>query len=180
MVRCRDLAKDGDTVAARRRSLWLAAMLAVVCGLSGATLLYVRWLPPDALEAWNSAARYARWIFTETLPLLGGTLAAAAWLVGIRRHATQQIEALDDELAELTKIAANMRVLGADDGEDDAHDSARRAATWLGSRHSLPYRCTYFAWTAGNTHASSAGTGFGMRLAMSTKYRLQSSQRARQ
>lgn len=105
-----------------RRSVWMSGALAVACAISGAALLYVRWLPADALVAWNSAARYARWIFTESLPLLGGTLAAAAWLVGIRRHATEKVEALDDDLKELTMIADAMRAFVTEGG--DAPDTS--------------------------------------------------------
>lgn len=92
-------------------TLWLALVALVLCIGSGGLLLYLRWLPAAELETWNTAARYARWTLSETLPVLGGLLLAAGWLVNVRQWATEEIARLDDEIAALTAISAEMQAL---------------------------------------------------------------------
>lgn len=92
-------------------TLALALVALLLCVGAGSLMLYIRWLPANELESWNNAARYSRWVLSETLPLLGGLLVAAAWLVNIRHWATGQIEQLDDEIAELRGISVEMTAL---------------------------------------------------------------------
>ncbi len=121
-------------------TLRLAFITLLLCIGAGGVMLYVRWLPASELESWNAAARYSRWLLSETLPVLGGLLAAAGWLVNIRHWATEEIETLDDEIAALRAITAEMDalLLPQNSGAMSANASPAAASPQTGATPSAP------------------------------------------